>query len=52
MIENNLIFIRKYILKGNIGQDVFILQEMKNFNLFDKNCAQEDVKCHIQHEES
>ena len=30
----------------------FILQETKNPNLFDKNCAQENVKCHIQHVES
>ena len=29
-----------------------ILQERKNSNLFGKNCAQEDIKCHIQHEES
>ena len=28
------------------------MQETENSNLFDKNCAQEDVKCHIQHEES
>ena len=28
---------------------IFILQETKNSNLFNKNCAQEDVKCHIQH---
>ena len=31
---------------------IFILQETKNPNLFDKNCAQENVKYHIQHEES
>ena len=31
---------------------VFILQETKDSNLFDKNCSQENVKCHIQHEES
>ena len=24
----------------------------ENANLFDKNCTQENVKCHIQHEES
>ena len=30
---------------------IFILQETKNSNSFDKNCAQEDVKCPIQHEE-
>ena len=28
------------------------LQETKNPNLYDKNCTQENVKCHIQHEES
>ena len=39
----------------NTGQDVFViflLEETKNSNLFDKNCAQEYVKCHIQHKES
>ena len=39
----------------NTEQDVLViimLQETKNSNLFDKNCAQEQVKCHIQHEES
>ena len=29
-----------------------LLQETKNPNLLDKNCTQENVKCHIQHEES
>ena len=28
------------------------MQETKNSSLFDKNCSQENVKCHIQHEES
>ena len=31
---------------------IFILQETKNSRLFDKNHSQENVKCHIQHEES
>ena len=32
---------------------VFILQETKSCNFFfDKICTQEDVKCHIQHDES
>ena len=31
---------------------IFVLQEMKNSNLFDKNRTQDNVKCHIQHEES
>ena len=31
---------------------IFILQETKNYNLFYKNCPEENVKCHIQHEES
>ena len=31
---------------------IFVLQETKNFNLFDKNCTQDNVKCYIQHEES
>ena len=29
-----------------------ILQEMKNSNIFDKNCTQENIRCNIQHEES
>ena len=32
---------------------IFILsQETKNSNLFDKNCTQENVKCHIENAES
>ena len=31
---------------------IFMLQETNNFNLFDKNCTQENVKCQISHEES
>ena len=31
---------------------IFALQETMNSNLFDKSCTQENVKFHIQHEES
>ena len=31
---------------------IFIFQETKNSNLFDKNYARENVKWYIQHEES
>ena len=31
---------------------IFVFQETKNSNLFHKNRAHENVKCHIQHEES
>ena len=31
---------------------IFTLQETKISNLFDKNCTQENIKYHIQHEES
>ena len=34
------------------GAKNFILQETNNSNLFDKNCAQDNVKCHIKHEDS
>ena len=37
---------KKYVLV------IFILQETKNSNLFDKNCTQENAKCSIQHEEN
>ena len=30
---------------------LFRLERLKNSNLFNKNCTQENVKCHIQHEE-
>ena len=30
---------------------LFRLECLKNSNLFDKNCTQENIKCHIQHEE-
>ena len=29
----------------------FMLQKTKNSNIFDKNCTQENVTCHIQHED-
>ena len=29
-----------------------LLPEKNNSYLFDKNCTQESVKCHIQHKES
>ena len=49
-------FYKKVHIKTKIKKKavpvMFILQETKNFNLFDKNCIQENVKCHIQHEES
>ena len=31
---------------------IFILQESKNYNLFDKNYTQENVKCQFQLEKS
>ena len=31
---------------------IFILQETRNSNLFDKNCTWENVKCLIQHKEN
>ena len=57
MMEKNYVFIKKYISKTQSKKEdvrvIFILlQEMKNSNLFDKICNQENVKCHIQHEES
>ena len=27
---------------------IFVLQETKNSNLFDKNCTQENMKCHMK----
>ena len=57
MIEKNHVFIKKYISetqskKEDVRVIFILLQEMKNSNLFDKICTQENVQCHIQHEES
>ena len=44
-----------YIKTQSKNKDVFVtsvLQEMKNSNLFHKNCTQLNVKCHIEHEKS
>ena len=49
-------FYEKVHIKTQSKKDVlvviFILQETKNSNLFDKKCTQDNVRCHIQHEES
>ena len=52
-----LLFHKKVHIKTQSNKkDVFVifilLQETKNSSLFDKNCTQENVKCHILHEES
>ena len=47
-------FLQK-ITYQNTEQDVFVIfmmQETKNSNLFDKVYVQEDVNCYIQHEEN
>ena len=38
--------------KNKDVQNLYIIVRTKNSNLFDKNCTQETVKLHIQHEES
>ena len=51
MMENNYVFIKKYIKTQSKKKDVlviFVLQETKNSNLFDKNCTQENMKCHMK----
>ena len=53
MMKNNYFFIKKvHIEAQSTKKDVhvifIILQETKNSNLFDKNCTQENIKCHIQ----
>ena len=57
MMENNYVFIRKIHIKTQSQKkDVLVffilLQETKNFNLFNKSSTQKNIKCHIQHEES
>ena len=56
-MENNY-FIKKLTSKHSKKKDVLViilLQETMNSNLYNKNCAEyvkNNVKCHIQHEES
>ena len=55
MMENNYFYLKSNIKiqsKKNVLANFTLLQETKNSNLFDKNCTQESVKRHIQHEES
>ena len=57
MMENNYFLMKKVHFKTQSkNKDVLLifrlLQETKNSNLSDKICTQENVKCHIQHEES
>ena len=52
MMENNLVFIKKYISKQRKRKEVlviFIVQENNNSNLLDKTFTQENVKCHIHY---
>ena len=55
MMEN-IRFLKKVHIKTQSKKKdvslIFIFQETKDSNLFDKNCAQENVKCHIQHGDS
>ena len=56
-MENNYFFFNKVHIKTQNRKKkalvIFILmQETKNSNLFVKNCTQENVKWHIQHEQS
>ena len=52
-MKKKLAFIKKERIKTQSKKKdvvlIFKLQETKNFNLFDKSCTQENVKCQIQH---
>ena len=55
MMKNIRFFKKVHIKTQSKKKDVFLIfifQETKDSNLFDKNCTQENVKCHIQHEDS
>ena len=47
----NKIYIKTRSKMKDLSCDLYIGRN-ENANLFDKNCTQENVKCHIQHEES
>ena len=57
MMESNNLFVKKMHIKTqskkkDVTEIFILLQKTENSNLFDKNCNQENVKCHIQHEEN
>ena len=57
IMKSNYFFVEKYIskhraIRSSCNLCITALQETKNSNLFDKKCTQENVKCHIQYEES
>ena len=57
MMENNKVLIKKITYQNTQSKKkdvrvIFVSQETKNSNLFDKNRTQDNVKCHIQHGES
>ena len=58
MMEKNYVFIKSTyhnthkLSKKKDVLEIFVFQETKNFNLFDKNHSQDNVKCRIQNKES
>ena len=53
--EEQLVFYKVHVKTQSKKKDVLVillLQETKNSNLFEENCTQKNVKCHIQHEEN
>ena len=57
LFDEQLPFYKKVHIKTQQKEkDVLVifmlLPEKRNSNFFDKNCSEESVKCHIQHEES
>ena len=57
-MKNNQVFIKKGHIKTqsmSTKKDVLVILHRKkrtSFNLFDKNCTQENVQLHLQHGES
>ena len=50
MMKNNYFFIKKVHIKTQSNEKdvlvIFVLLQETNFNLFDKKCTRENVKCH------
>ena len=52
MMENDKVLIKKVHIKRQSKKLYITRNEGFQFTVFDKNCTQENVKSHIQHEDS
>ena len=52
MMENDKVLIKKKYISKDSKKFYITRNEGFQFTVFDKNCTQDNAKCHIQHEDS